>query len=162
MQTRRFLATILAMLSFGLILSAQAHAQLDATARSGVKVQPRFFNPFAVQVNGFSIDAFGQISSTPFTTQGASSSASRNLFGQANSLATAAASPGNGPPSQTLGNGPPSQTPGNGPKNKIRPPRKPFRPPVRSPFQPPGPPFDPPGPPFDPPGPPPVVPPPFQ
>ena len=153
MQTRRFLGSILAVVSFGLILSAQAYAQFDATARNGVKVQPRFFNPFAVQANGFSIDAFGQISSPPFTTQFASGSASLNLFGQANSLATAAASPGNGPP---------SQTPGNGPPNKIRPPRKPFRPPVRSPFQPPGPPFDPPGPPFDPPGPPPVVPPPFQ
>ena len=156
----RLLDAVLAVLTTYLLMCAQAHAQTAATSRGGAKVQPRFFNPFAVQNNVLTINVFGQISSTPFATQAENASASLNAVGQASALATAAASQGKGPPSQTPGNGPPSQTPGN-----VRVPfnlKPPHRPPARSPFEPPGPPFDPPGPPFDPPGPPPVVPPPFQ
>ena len=151
METRRVLAAVVAVLSIGLLLSTQAHAQTVEASRSGVKVQPRFFNPFAVQNNSLTINVFGQISSTPFATQAGNGSATLNAVGQASALGTAAASQGNGPP---------TNTPGKGPPIHIRPP---FRPKPGSPFEPPfGPPFDPPGPPFDPPGPPPVVPPPFQ
>jgi hypothetical protein len=147
MKPHRFAVASLIVLS----LSAYAYTQGISTSRSGVKAQPRFFNPFAVQAN-LTISAFGNISNTSIAPQSANVSAPSNLIAQASGAAAPT------PPVQA--NGPPSRTPGNGrvPFN-LRPP---FRPPARSPFQPPGPPFDPPGPPFDPPGPPPVVPPPFQ
>ena len=86
METRRGLAAVVVVLSVGLLLSTQAHAQTVAASRSGVKVQPRFFNPFAVQNNSLAINVFGQISSTPLTTQLANGSASLNGVGQASAL----------------------------------------------------------------------------
>src|SRR5687767_3205937 len=88
MNARRLFAEVLPVLSFGLLICAQAHGQSVATSRSGVKVQPRFFNPFAVQNNSLTINVLGQISSTPFATQAGSASASLNAVGQASALAT--------------------------------------------------------------------------
>ena len=132
LSTSTLLSAVVAMPL--LTMGAIAHAQ-DAAPGGSVKVQPRFFNPFAVGQSRLTLNPFG---SFDIAQRSASSQAEAAPAGRedAPGVLVRAVRPSVPPPFRS-----PFQPPG----------RSPFDPPGRPPFDRPGPPF---GPPFDPPGPP--------